>query len=116
MDNALALTQAAAAFAEEVSATPREGALVPWREPDLSILSTHREAAPQLPPVFGEFWCKWIVDAAESKGAPPDFVAVALLSAAGALVANHRRARPWPGWDEAPILWAALVGNPSSGK
>ena len=51
-----------------------------------------------------------------SKGAPPDYVAVALLSVAGALIGNARWANPWEGWQEPPAINAALIGNPSAGK
>jgi Protein of unknown function (DUF3987) len=89
----------------------------PWPELDRSILSVHREAPPELPlDVLGPSWGHWVQVAAMSKGARPDYVAMALLSAIGALLANHRRVSPWDGWVEPPVVWAALVGNPSSGK
>lgn len=88
-----------------------------WPDPDWSILQPHRRPAPELPlDVFGPLWSRWIADAAEAKGAAPDFIALSLIAAAGALVANSRRASPWAGWTEPPIVWAAAVGNPSSGK
>ena len=98
----------------------REGARqaeeVPWPEPDMAMIKLHRHPAPHLPlNVFGSFWSKWIADAAEAKGAPADFVAMGLLAAVGAIVANSRRGSPWPGWVEPPS-WAAAVGLPSSGK
>ena len=74
-------------------------------------------AAPPLPlHLFGEAWAAWIADAAEAKGCPPDFVALPLVAVTGAMVANARRASPWPGWVEPPIIWQASVGLPSSGK
>jgi hypothetical protein len=88
-----------------------------WPAPDLSMFSPQRDMAPSFPhELFGPFWSEWIAAAAESKGAPPDYVAGPLLSAAEALLANVRRASPWPGWVEPPIIWTANVGNPSSGK
>jgi Protein of unknown function (DUF3987) len=39
-----------------------------------------------------------------------------LIAVAGAMVTNARRASPWPGWVEPPIIWQASVGLPSSGK
>ncbi|MEI4264241.1 YfjI family protein [Roseovarius sp. D0-M9] len=65
--------------------------------------------------VFGP-WAGWLRSAAEIKGAPVDFVALALLSTASALVGNTRWAVPWEGWKEPPIIWGMLVGDPSSGK
>jgi hypothetical protein len=89
----------------------------PWGEPDRSILSPHREKAPGLPlSVFGPFWGRWLDQAAEAKGCAPDYVALPLLTAAGGLLANVRRARPWPGWSEPPVLNTANVGLPSSAK
>jgi hypothetical protein len=43
-------------------------------------------------------------------------VAAGLLSLAGALLARKRRACPWPGWKEPPVIWTAAIGNPSAGK
>jgi hypothetical protein len=65
--------------------------------------------------VFGR-WSDWIKSASEVKGAPADFVALALLSTASAIVGNTRWAVPWDGWKEPPIIWGMLVGDPSSGK
>ena len=66
--------------------------------------------------MFPAGWASWIAAAAESKGAPPDYVALALLSVAGALIGNARWANPWEGWQEPPAINAALIGNPSAGK
>ena len=88
-----------------------------WPEPDMAMLKPHRQGAPRLPvEVFGPFWSAWIEDAAEAKGAPADFVAMGLLATVGGISANARRGSPWPGWVEPPIIWAAAVGLPSSGK
>ncbi len=90
---------------------------VPWGDPDMAMVKPHRRAAPKLPlEVFGPIWAEWTADAAEAKGAPPDFVAMALVAATGGMVANVRRGSPWPGWVEPPIVWVAEVGLPSSGK
>ena len=89
----------------------------PWPEPDLAILSPHRESAPEAPlDLLGSSWSNWVEVAAQGKGAPPDYVMMALLAAAAALLARHRRASPWAGWAEPPIIWVALIGNPSAGK
>jgi len=91
-----------------------------WPEPDMSILEPHDPPAPELSEqdflkIFGPV-SGWINDAAEVKGAPPDYVALALLSTASAAIGNTRWASPWEGWREPCIIWAMLVGNPSSGK
>lgn len=49
-------------------------------------------------------------------GAPPDYVALALLTAAGALLANGRRIEAWDGWVEPPLLFGAVIGRPSTNK
>ena len=49
-------------------------------------------------------------------GAPADYVAGGLFAVMGALLALNRRASPWPGWTEPPVLWVAVIGNPSAGK
>jgi hypothetical protein len=80
---------------EAAEAARRARDAAEWPEPDLALLTPHRCAAPALPlDVFGPFWSGWIADAAEAKGSPADFVALGLLAAAGALVANARRGSP----------------------
>ncbi len=91
-----------------------------WPEPDTTIIRPVRPAAPQMSArdfdtVFGP-WASWIRDAAEVKSAPVDFVALALLSSASAIVGNSRWTVPWDGWKEPPLIWGMLVGDPSSGK
>jgi hypothetical protein len=91
-----------------------------WPEPDASIIRPARAPAPEMTDaefqtVFGP-WADWIREAAEVKGAPVDFVALALLSSASAIIGNSRWAVPWDGWQEPPTLWGALAGDPSSGK
>lgn len=91
-----------------------------WPEPDMTIIRPDRPEAPEmsdkdLDAVFGP-WAQWIRDAAEVKNAPVDFVALALLTSASAIIGNTRWAVPWEGWKEPPILWGMLVGDPSSGK
>lgn len=97
-----------------------EGAKPFLPEPDMSLLHPERPAAPDMRTedfnlVFGG-WADWIRDAAECKNAPLDYVSVPLLAAAGAAIGNARWASPWSGWKEPPIIWAALVGLPSSNK
>jgi hypothetical protein len=89
----------------------------PWPAPDLTLIAHERAPAPRFPiELFGKHAGEWISAAAESKGAPADFVALPLLCSVGALLANHRRAQPWAGWIAPPIINGANVGNPSSGK
>jgi len=88
-----------------------------WPEPDMSMIEERTEPAPAFPvDLFGPFWASWLKAAAEGKGAPVDYVGQSLLCATGSILANARRASPWPQWTEAPILWNVNVGNPSSNK
>ncbi len=65
-----------------------------------------------LPPLWGD-WCR---RAARTAGAPIDYVAMSLLTAAASLIGGARRVSPVPAWREPCVLWTALVGTPSSGK
>ena len=77
------------------------------------------DAPPDLPPfplkTLGP-WAGWCAEQAEAANAPVDFVAMSLLTLAGATIANTRWGSPWPGWREPPVLFTGLVGLPSSGK
>jgi hypothetical protein len=89
----------------------------PWSHPDTSLLGTGRRPAPGFPTdLLGPFWSAWAARQAQEASAPVDYVALSLLASVGASLANVR----WPvagaGWSEPPVLWAALVGSPSSGK
>ncbi len=64
--------------------------LADWSEPDTSIIRPDRPPAPvmadqEFDTVFGP-WADWLRTAAEVKGAPVDFVALALLSTASAII------------------------------
>ncbi|WP_159717571.1 DUF3987 domain-containing protein, partial [Geminicoccus flavidas] len=87
-----------------------------WPDLDRSITELRHLPAPDFPlDTFGGF-APWVRDAADAKGTPADFVAAAVLSVIGGMIANVRRGSPWAGWIEPPIIWAALVGLPSTGK
>ncbi len=87
-----------------------------WPEPDLSVLSGPHIAPPPFPPVLGDWWSRWCETTARGASAPVDYIAACLLAIAGALTGNARVVEAAPGWTEPPILWAVLVGAPSSGK
>lgn len=91
-----------------------------WASPDQSIIRPERPPAPEMTTsefdaVFGP-WASWLRSAAEVKGAHVDFVSLALLSTASAVIGNTRWAVPWEGWKEPPIIWGMLIGDPSAGK
>src|SRR6185436_18142728 len=85
--------------------------------PDMSVLRVNRAPPPKLPiEVFGPL-ASWLQQAAESKSAPLDYVAAALLSAAAGAIGATVRARAITGdWTEPAILWFGAVGAPSSNK
>jgi hypothetical protein len=88
-----------------------------WLSPDMSLLGDGRRRPPEFPlSDFGPFWSEWIAGAAKAASAPFDYVAVSLLTSCSAVIANARWPQAGAGWKEPPILWAALVGSPSSGK
>jgi putative DNA primase/helicase len=53
----------------------------------------------------------------EGAGAPIDYVAISFLSVAASLI-GRRKVKPYAiaDWSEPCILWAGLVGDPSSNK
>lgn len=89
-----------------------------WPAPDLTLLQAERDAPPTWPgaDVFSPRWADWIAQAAEAKGAPPDYVGGAVLAVASSLIGNARWPSPWSGWKEPPILWCIVIGQPSAGK
>lgn len=105
----------AAAFVDEAIYSPRTDA--PWPDPDMTLLRREDVAAPAfLANVLPPAWARWTAQAAEGAGSPQAFVAVALLTAAEAMIGNSRWASPWDPWKEPPTVNAALIGLPSSGK
>lgn len=91
-----------------------------WPAPDMSLLNPTRGHPPQMTPemfrwIYGP-WADWIETAATSKGAPRDYVALPLLVAASALLGNSRWVSPWNDWEEPPVIWGMVIGNPSAGK
>jgi hypothetical protein len=91
-----------------------------WPEPDMTVLRPDRPNAPEMTDaefakVFGP-WANWLASAAEVKSAHVDYVALALLTTASAIVGNSRWAVPWDGWKKPPVIWGMLIGDPSAGK
>lgn len=91
-----------------------------WPDPDLSVLAPSKPPAPvmsdaEFAMVYGP-WADWLNSAATAKGAPVDYVAMALLTTASAAIGNSRQVCPWDGWSEPCTLWAMAIGDPSSGK
>ena len=107
----------AAIAAEAAAKASTPAADEPWGDPDQSLIRQEAIAAPPIPDgIFPPAWNRWTIEAAEGAGAPQAFVAVALLSVAGAVIGNARWGSPWHPWKEATAINVALVGRPSSGK
>jgi hypothetical protein len=89
----------------------------PWSSPDWSLASDDPLPPPALPlDVFPGAWGGWMLAAAERAGAPVDYVAVSALTAIGAAIGNRRWGQVREEWEHPPVLFSALVGDPSSGK
>ncbi len=90
----------------------------PWPIPDLALATASGPPVPAFPvaDVFPMGVAFWIQDAANAAGAPVDYVAGALLAAAGACIGNARWGQPKEGWAEPPVVNVALIGRPSAGK
>ena len=88
------------------------------RKPDMSLLENPRADAPIFDPVrlFGREWGDWVRTAAEGGAAPADYTAATLLSVAGSLIGNARWVKVSHSWQEPPLIWTMLIGNPSAGK
>jgi hypothetical protein len=89
-----------------------------WPEPAARFLRADLPPAPRLPltEALGPRLAQWVAEAADAKGAPPDYVFAGLLTVAGATIGNSRWVQVWKGWAEPPIIWAMCVGLPSAGK
>ncbi|TWT14035.1 DUF3987 domain-containing protein [Reyranella sp. CPCC 100927] len=88
-----------------------------WPEPDLTLLDHRRSDVPAFSvDVLPAFWRDWVCRSAIGASASVGHVALSLITAAASLLGSMRRVAPAPSWSEPCILWAALVGAPSSGK
>lgn len=95
---------------------PIDQAASPFAPLDRGIVDGNRVKPPRFPiELFGE-WGAWISDIAEQTSAPPDYVAMGLLSTTTTTIGNARWISPSAGWQHPPNLWIACIGDPSSGK
>ena len=91
---------------------------------DLRTLATEalpgRDAAAPPPPfpldVFPPLVRRHLAESAAALGVPPDLLAVPFLAMAGGAIGNTRALLVKPGWLERPIVWAAVIAPPGSGK
>ena len=87
-----------------------------WTNPDTSLLDGDVAPRPAFPThLLGKFWAEWVDGVAASKNVPADYVGASLITLAASLIGNARKVEA-QSWNEPPILWTVLVGNPSSGK
>lgn len=85
--------------------------------PDLTFLDGARRPAPRFPTeIFGFALDLAVTELAAGTSSPVDYVALPLLSVAGALLASTRWPKATVRWFEPPLLFAANVGDPSSSK
>ena len=88
-----------------------------WDAPNMAPLGGDRRPIPQFNVEwFGPHLGRWAETQARATCAPADYVAASLLALVGGLLGNRRRPLAGAGWEEPPLLWMALVGDPSSGK
>ena len=69
-----------------------------------------------LKDILGPKLARWLIQAAEAKSAPADYVFAGLLSVCSTLIGNNRWVSPWSGWKEPPLIWCMIIGLPSAGK
>ena len=85
----------------------------------MSVLTRGRtQPVPMSQALSGDLWLL-VADLAEGTGSPVDYVGCSLLAVAASLIGSKRRVQPFesaPLWRDPPVLWVALVGDPSSNK
>ena len=88
-----------------------------WPVPDFSVARLYRKTPPAFPiEDLGQNWARWVREAALAAAAPPDYVAMPLLTSASVLIGNARWPQGGPGWIEPPHLWTGVVGDSGDGK
>lgn len=108
------LTSSAICDLEQIRATVEHDG---WQVPDTALTERSREHIPEMPlEGFGASLAQLIEDAAEAVGAPRDYVGLAVLTGGAGLIGARRLVEIWEGWKEPGILWAALIGDPSTNK
>lgn len=89
-----------------------------WSVPDLSVLNAGRREPVAMPSdLFGPAW-QVLCDVGEGTCTPVDYPGIAFLVACASLIGGKRKVRPYATspWCEPCILWAGVVGDPSSRK
>ncbi len=89
----------------------------PWPEPEELAISLE-PVAPFDPDLLPEVLRDFVMDVSYRMQAPPDFVAVAVLTTLGSIIGSGCGVRPKQAddWYELPNLWGGVVGGPSTMK
>jgi uncharacterized protein DUF3987 len=104
----------AAGAGAAASAAPLNASLK--KEIDLDLFGVDTPPPDLTHDILPADWVDLIWTSAFAAAAPPDYVALAAIVAAGGAIGNARAALAGPGWREAVVLWGALVGPPSAHK
>jgi hypothetical protein len=98
--------------------TPAPGGSAPAPEAiDLSLLRGAEIPPPELDhDMLPDGWVDLVWVSAFAAAAPPDCVNAAMTTAGAGAVGNARVVVIGSGWEEAAVLWMALVGPPSAHK
>ena len=86
-------------------------------DPDMSILLGGNRRAPRLPlTILGKRMAEIVKKQAKSAATSEDFVFAAVLAGASAVIGNSLRVQIRPGFQQTPILWCQMIGDPSTNK
>jgi hypothetical protein len=89
-----------------------------WPLPDMTVLNAGRRVPVAMPAdLFGPAW-PLLRDIAEGTATPVDYPAIGFIASCASLIGGKRRVRPYSSssWSEPCIIWAGVVGDPSSRK
>lgn len=89
-----------------------------WSAPDMSVLSGGRRVPVPMPSeLFGPAW-PLLQAIAEGTATPVDYPAIGYITACASLIGGKRKVKPYQSsnWAEPCIIWAGVVGDPSSRK
>jgi hypothetical protein len=86
-------------------------------DPDMSILDYTNQPAPRLPlDILSSRLQKIVRDSAINAGAPEDFVFASLITSASMCMGNSVRVKIKEGFEQPAIIWAQIIGGPSTNK
>lgn len=107
--------------AKEALAEPEAERKAPVRkkgDPNMALLSeSNGVKAAKLPlHILGKRLGDQVRQQAHSAASSPDFVFAAILAGASAVIGNAIRIRIREGFEQAPIVWCEIIGEPSSNK